>query len=120
MPYTDDNIPFVRGSATSEAAAKKAVEFADHLRDLMLESLRRDGPQTDDELQERFNLAGHTESPRRIELRDRGLVVGTGAVRKSRAGRMVIVWAAVSGNSPETQRKISELVRKPEQIGLFK
>ena len=47
---------------------------------------------TDQQLQELTGLGPQTETPRRLELTRVGVVVDSGRVRKTRAGRNAIIW----------------------------
>lgn len=53
-----------------------------------------DAGATDAELQSLLNMRGDSERPRRIELVRDGLVLDSGRVRLSPAGRVAIVWIA--------------------------
>jgi hypothetical protein len=86
--------PFVAGSDTSEAAAVSMFGRAPTLREMVLGELRRraaDGA-TNDELEAFFEWPHQTLSPRVRELVLKGHVVDSGNRRRTRSGRMAIVW----------------------------
>lgn len=83
-------LPFARGSATSEAAAKRMAAKPLRVngdRERILLALQSKA-MTDKELQALLGMAGDTERPRRGELVAMGRVVDTGE-RRDRS----VVWS---------------------------
>ena len=82
-------------SETSRAAAYFISPFSGAMRErVFLTICEQDCGATDDELQLILNMKHQTETPRRIELEELGLIVDSGRVRKTRAGLDAIVWIA--------------------------
>jgi len=92
----DAPAPSVRGSETSEAAAREIEPDTGKLRGAVLGFLRGRGAAgaTDEEVQAGLGMGGSTERPRRRELEKAGLVIASGAVRKTGSGRTATVWVA--------------------------
>lgn len=90
------DLPFVRGSATSEAAAESMEPEAGTLRAEVLNAIRRNTPPglTDEELQEGLPMPANTERPRRRELERAGLIRDSGTTRPTKSGRQAVVWVA--------------------------
>lgn len=82
-------------SPTSIAAAQVILPKAGTLRRMVYDLivLRGNAGATDDELQ-RWGLDPSTERPRRCELVEAGLVEDSGHRRKTRSGRLAVVWRA--------------------------
>lgn len=80
--------------ATSALAGIRAEKHAPIDRERILATLRL-APRgmTDDDLQIVLGMDGSTERPRRIELVKAGLVIESGATRRTRAGHLAIVWS---------------------------
>jgi predicted ArsR family transcriptional regulator len=83
------------GGPTSAAAAKAIEPHAGTLRATILDLLRRDGPLTAQEIEDRTGLEGNTVRPRLCELRDAGKVRDSGLTRKTRSGRDAAVWEGI-------------------------
>jgi len=81
----------VSGSSTSLGAAQKIAGKAGTLRAKVLESIRLDGPASDEELQERLAMDPSTQRPRRVELCNADLLHKVGET-KTRSGRSATVW----------------------------
>jgi hypothetical protein len=88
--------PFVRKSETSAAAAESIGAVAGTIRAAVYRELQDRGKAgaTDDELQTALGLRVQTETARRCELVDLGLVSDSGQTRKTSAGRLAVVWVA--------------------------
>lgn len=83
--------PYVKGSETSEAAAKKIKTGGG--RAVVLAVLRQHpGGLTDEEIQGLTGLSPSTERPRRIELERLGRLFDSGEQRKTKSGRWAVVW----------------------------
>lgn len=83
--------PYVKGSETSEAAAKSIK--TDKGRAAVWAALAQH-PEglTDEEIQGLTGLSPSTERPRRIELETGGHVFDSGFRRKTASGRLAVVW----------------------------
>jgi len=77
---------------SAEAASLVAGETAVMIRKHVLAEIRL-RPSTDQEISRALQISENTVRPRRIELRDRGLVESIGK-RKTQSGRSANVWAA--------------------------
>ncbi len=86
--------PYVARSETSKAAGEKIKDPARTLRQRVLAFLQQCGTAgaTDEEICEALNLASDTSRPRRVELVRGGLAVDSGERRRTRSGRMAVVW----------------------------
>lgn len=87
-------LPFQGHSETSERAAVSQVSVAPTKRAIVLRALQTciGIGMTDDEMQVALRMNPSTQRPRRIELVDMGLVVDSGARRKTRGGEEAVVW----------------------------
>lgn len=87
-------VPYVKGSDTSEAAAraKEPTEKTDEAR--VLAYIRQCGAAgaTDDEIEVALGMRHQNASARRRALVLRGLVSASAARRRTRSGRKAIVW----------------------------
>ena len=86
--------PFQKHSPTSIAAASAIKPDAKTLRAKVLafiESCHAHGA-TDEEVQTALHMEGSTQRPRRCELVERGDVMDSDRVRKTRSGRSAVVW----------------------------
>jgi putative RecB family exonuclease len=92
---SDEKLPFVRHSVTSEAAAKAMRPSAVNLRQQVFDYLKENGPATDKQIQGALQLSGSTERPRRIELVEEGRVAAMGQVTQAN-GRQAMHWGVVS------------------------
>lgn len=94
---TNETLPFVRGSETSELAAQTANRRkVERDRNRLLNLLRGRGTvgATDDEMQATLSLEGNTQRPRRGELLKKGLIRKTGVRRPTRTGKLADVYVA--------------------------
>jgi hypothetical protein len=91
----DTEVPRVRTSATSTAAANSVREVAASIRARLLDLLAQNpNGLSDEEMQDRLNLSGNAQRPRRRELEKLGLIKPLGT-RPVRSGRDAQVWALV-------------------------
>jgi len=90
-------LPFVKGSDTSEDAAKSMGASAGVLRAEVLRFLEDAGSDgaTDEEIQIALSMNPSTERPRRGELVELGAVKDSGTRRPTTSGRQAGVWVAV-------------------------
>ena len=90
------DLKFVAGSETSLAAAQSIEEIRGVKRRLVWKEIYRlkEWGATDDELQVTLAMNPSTERPRRVELVESGLVIGSGGRRPTRSGRLAVVWVA--------------------------
>lgn len=81
---------------TSDAAARSIAGRTPELRSLVLAFIRSRGPEgaTDAEGAAALGMASDTYRPRRVELRDRGLVRDSGQFRTTPSGSRAAVWLA--------------------------
>lgn len=93
--------PYVSGSDTSRDAAQSLINDLGRLELLVFTLVQRAGilGMTDDELEEKSQLAHQTISARRRELVLKGRVRDSGVRRQTRSGRKATVW--VLGQEPE-------------------
>jgi hypothetical protein len=89
-------LPFVKGSETSEAAAKSMKSKAATDREKVFAFLVSMGDHgaTDEELQESIPMNPSSERPRRVELVKQGHVGDSGKRRPTTSGRSATVWIA--------------------------
>ena len=118
---------FVRGSDTSEEAAKSIGEKAPTLREQVHGFLKRRGSlgATDYEVEQHLGLSHQTTSARRRELVLKGLAKDSGARRFTGSGRKATVWIACE-EAPQKPHKAvktcplcggSGKVREPYPLG---
>lgn len=88
--------PSAKGSGTSLAAAESMKETASTLRSKVLEAIRKSEGLTTDEVEILLGLNHQTASPRMWELHKRGLIGDSGNRRKTRSGRMAVVYRAIT------------------------
>lgn len=89
--------PPSNSTETSQAAADSVKEDASTLRSKVLEVIRKTpGGLTTDEVEQLLHLNHQTASPRMWELHRRGLIGDSGNRRKTRSGRMAIVYRALT------------------------
>lgn len=95
-PYADGKLPRVKGSDTSEAAAEEIAEHAPNMRQRVYATIvaRREYGATDDELEVEMRLRHQSLSARRRELVLQGYVVDSERARRTRSGRVAVVWVA--------------------------
>lgn len=105
--------PYVKGSATSKAAAKALVnpntKRAAVLR--FIESRGYNGA-TDDEIQIGLGISPSTERPRRIELFEARKIAKTSYIRRTRTGRAAAVYVSVNCIEPGLQVELAP-IEKP-------
>jgi len=91
--------PYVRDSATSQAAASKARPRAHTQRELVYRHLVQCGERgaTDEEMQIALEMNPSTQRPRRVELVREGAVRLSGLTRCTTSGREAGVWLARHG-----------------------
>ena len=92
--------PSVAGSPTSVAAAKEIEPVSGALRRQVYAFLRERGRTgaTDEEMQDALAMSPSTQRPRRIELVQAGHVRDSGDKRKTRSGRLAMVWIVMEGS----------------------
>lgn len=89
-------VPYAVGSDTSEEAAKRIEPHVNSQRGQLLELLRaHPAGLTDEQMQAMAAMAGHSQSPRRLELQRLGWVRDSGRRRLTRSGRNAVVWEIV-------------------------
>ena len=118
---------FVRGSDTSEEAAKSIKAKAPTLREKVHEFLKRRGVfgATDYEIEQHLGLSHQTASARRRELVLKGYAKNSGDRRPTGSGRSATVWLACEEppKSPHKAVKTCPLcggsgkVREPYPLG---
>lgn len=84
--------PGFKQHTTSKEAAQSMVPTADILRTRVLESLRRSGPATPDEVATRLNTSVLAIRPRFTELSKAGKIEYTGERKKNSSGRSAKEW----------------------------
>ncbi len=91
-----ERIPFQRHSETSKAAAGEAQSMAQTLRERVYREVAAHGKTgaTDDEVQVALSMNPSTQRPRRVELVMQCRVRDSGEKRKTRSGRLAVVWIA--------------------------
>ena len=92
VPYRGEP-PAQSHSPTSIAAAEQIKTAIGPLHTVILAHLRNcpDGA-TDEEMQNRLDMPANTQRPRRRELELMNRIVNSGETRKTRSGRMAVVW----------------------------
>lgn len=90
MPNPDP--PCQRHSDTSRAAAEAIKPCTGAMRQAVYNYLLRNGPATDEEMQEGIPMSQNGQRPRRCELVAAGLVEDSRERRKTRAGKKAVVW----------------------------
>ena len=83
-------------SATSCDAAERIKPAAGTLRELVLEHIASKGERgaTDEEGSEATGIKEGTYRARRVGLMQAGLIHDSGALRKTRSGRLAVAWRA--------------------------
>ena len=94
IPIDKSAAPYAPGSATSQAAAAAIAGDAKIIRQRVLRFVksRREHGATDFEIAETLGISSDTARPRRVELRDAGLIVDSGRTRPTRSGHPATVW----------------------------
>ena len=101
------DLPYVKGSETSKAAADSIKHIAPSIeREVLGYFLGHMGiPNgdgfTDDELETRMQRSHQTVSARRRGLEQKGLIEKTGLKRKTRSGRAAMVYKIIDGLTPD-------------------
>lgn len=92
-------IPYVKGSATSKAAAESMVKHAPTARARIFQFILERGEYgaTDDEIETALGMSHQTASARRYKLHREGALVRTDWKRPTRTGRQAFVYQAVEG-----------------------
>jgi hypothetical protein len=87
---------FQSHSETSRAAALAMYGKVSELQRTILDwvGASPDGL-TDEQIQEVSGMSPNTQRPRRVECVRKGLLRDSGRMRKTRSGRMAVVWGAV-------------------------
>ena len=88
-------LPYVRGSDTSKAAAARALPKAGTKRAQVLDFIGRYGDgsgATDEEIQFCLRMPANTQRPRRVELVKAGLVKDSGKRRTTLGCGQAVVW----------------------------
>lgn len=90
--------PFVRESETSRLAAEAIKPNAGTLRAMVYDYIKSRGESgaTDAEMQDALDMRPQTQTPRRIELLQAGLIKNSGAHRPTPRGRKASVWVAAN------------------------
>lgn len=98
--------PPANATETSREAARRIGKPATSQRAAILRYLVERGPAggTDEEIQDALGLRVQTETPRRGELAQLGLVVDSGRTRPTSSGRPAIVWVATGVTGMEAAR----------------
>jgi hypothetical protein len=89
-----DSAPYQPHSPTSRAAADEIVSEASRLRRRVLAHILLSTGSTDEEGQDALSMPGNTYRPRRVELEQAGKVSASGQHRKTKSGRLAVVWSA--------------------------
>lgn len=94
--------PHVRGSETSYDAARQMDDKLNAWQDRVYRLIwvRGDRGATDEELIDALKASPSTVRPRRVELREKGLIVDSRKTRKTRSGRNAVVWVAKQNLGP--------------------
>jgi len=102
----EPSAPHVAGSETSRQAAEGIEAHVGRLQELVLEYIKGCGPSgaTDEQISLGLGLHTDTTRPRRVELRNLGLVRDSGQRRKTSSGRQATVWVAADAGGEEAWR----------------
>jgi hypothetical protein len=97
---TKDMLPYVKGSATSHAAAESMKPHARTIRQRVYEYILSRGGFgcTDEEVIAALGVSPSTARPRRGELVQMGAVKKTGDTRRTRSGRQAAVYVGIPGH----------------------
>ena len=97
---TTDTLPYVKGSATSQAAAESMKPHARTIRQRVYEYILSRGGFgcTDEEVIAALGVSPSTARPRRGELVQMGAVKKTGDTRPTRSGRQAAVYVGIPGH----------------------
>lgn len=111
----DPRTPFVRGSDTSEAAAESVADSVEAMRALVFEAICASGEhgRTCDAIERRMAMLHQTASARVRDLALMGVIKDSGKRRKTRSGRLAVVWVkAPLGSGQQPPAKISHAAQK--------
>ena len=109
--------PYVKHQPTSKAAAHAIGPDLGRLQRTILDLLTQAGARglTDNEMQHRAEMRDCTQTPRRIELVDKGYVVESGRHRRTGSGRFAIVWVLRKYN-PQAPRTLPRARKKADIV----
>lgn len=95
LPGFAPTAPYVKGSATSKAAAASIRGHLNDQQNTVLKIIRDAGKlgATDEEIASTGLVSANAARPRRVELADKGFIVKSGK-RKTKSGRYAQVWIA--------------------------
>lgn len=85
-------LPYIRGSATSAAAAARIAPKAGTKRAQVLDCIKTFGGLTDEQIQQLIPMSANTQRPRRVELAKAGLIKDSGKTRTTMGGDQAVVW----------------------------
>lgn len=90
----DPGPPAVRGSATSQAAARAIRDAVPSIETRIVRYVATQGMRgaTDAEIQSALGLDGNTERPARIRLTKDRMIQDSGQTRPTPSGRLAVVW----------------------------
>ena len=111
--YSPKSLGFVKGSETSEAAARHALPEAKTQCELILAALAK-APLTNEELSDQLHIPVHIISARTGDMKPVGVVVETGEKRAGRSGEMQFVLTVghpVEKDARKRRRQINSLQR---------
>lgn len=113
-PYREP-APFVRGSATSEAAAKSQTESRTSRGRQQILTLLLENPEglTDEDLGWAMSANGSFVRPRRIELQKLGLIYNSLRTKPTHSGRAACVW--VHGNFATDEMRAAVTKEEPTE-----
>jgi hypothetical protein len=96
-------LPYQSHSSTSHQAAIEAESSASTLRSQVFRFIvaTKEYGATDEEIQDYFQMNPSTQRPRRVELVNRKLVMDSGMMRKTKAGRNATVWVERRGGAEQ-------------------
>lgn len=92
MSQLEIQIPYVRHSQTSKAAAERIKGHAAKQRSIVLGFIMEHGPVSDQEIAEGLEMAGDSVRPRRGELFKSGLIVKHDEDAITKSGRHAARW----------------------------
>lgn len=97
-PVLPPPVPFQKASATSQAAAESIRTFAPSQANRVLAYIASTGHRGAicDEVVEKISMAVQSVTPRINELAKKGLIVDSRRVRRTKRGRMGVVWCATT------------------------
>jgi hypothetical protein len=91
--------PYALASETSKGAAEGIAPCTGRMQSQVFDFIRTQDEMgaTDEELTEALGMLSDTARARRVELRDRSLIIDSGKRRPTRRGRAAVVWV-ITGN----------------------